>query len=414
MNHQPAAERAGRAPSRRQLLLGGAVAGWGAALALGTDALVGQQANAAAPSSAPPALPEPLNGESRVPFFGTHQAGVSVLPQARSTYLALDLRPDVDRAGLGRLMRLLTSDAARLTQGQAALADMEGELALAPANLTVTFGFGAGFVVRAHGLAPGWLAPLPAFTVDRLEPAWSEGDLLVEVAADEPVTVAHAVRMLLKDARAFATIRWQQHGFRHAHGSRPPGATMRNLFGQLDGTVNPGPGSPDFDELVWIRDGWLAGGTSLVVRRIAMNLETWDDLSRDGREQSVGRRLDTGAPLTGTAEHDEPDFEARDGIGFPVIAAESHMRRARSADLRERFYRRGYNYDDPPQGTETSHSGLIFTSYQADPLAQFVPVQRRLDELDILNQWTTPIGSAVFAIPPGCEKGGYIGETLLE
>lgn len=90
------------------------------------------------------------------------------------------------------------------------------------------------------------------------------------------------------------------------------------------------------------------------------------------------------------------------------------MRRARSADPRERFYRRGYNYDDPPQGTETSHSGLIFTSYQTDPLAQFVPVQRRLDELDILNQWTTPIGSAVFAIPPGCEQGGYIGETLLE
>ena len=38
---------------------------------------------------------------------------------------------------------------------------------------------------------------------------------------------------------------------------------------------------------------------------------------------------------------------------------------------------------------------------------------RALDELDLLNEWTTPIGSAVFAAPPGCAQGGFIGETLL-
>ena len=26
----------------------------------------------------------------------------------------------------------------------------------------------------------------------------------------------------------------------------------------------------------------------------------------------------------------------------------------------------------------------------------------------------TPIGSSVFAIPPGCDEGGYVGQTLLE
>jgi dye decolorizing peroxidase len=31
----------------------------------------------------------------------------------------------------------------------------------------------------------------------------------------------------------------------------------------------------------------------------------------------------------------------------------------------------------------------------------------------MLNQWTTPIGSAVFAIPPGCAKGGYVGQQLF-
>lgn len=399
-------------PSRRQLLVGGgAVAGWGAALALGVDAAV------AAPSPAPAAVPSQdtggLRGASTVPFHGPRQAGVTVVPQAHSTFVALDLADGVDRDALGRLMRLLTDDARRLTQGLPALADTEPELARRPARLTVTFGFGPGFVASAGGEAPGWLGPLPAFGVDRLEEGWSDGDLLLEIASDDPVTVAHAVRMLLKDTRAFATVRWLQQGFRDAYGSVPTGTTMRNLFGQIDGTVNLVPGSVDAEDLVWIRDGWLDRGTSVVVRRIAMNLETWDELDRPGREQSVGRRLDTGAPLTGTREHDEPDFAAVDAVGFPVIPEFSHIARARSADPRERFLRRGYNYDLPPRPGAISESGLIFVSFQADPVTQFVPVQRRLDELDLLNTWTTPIGSAVFAVPPGCQEGGFVGETLL-
>ena len=75
--------------------------------------------------------------------------------------------------------------------------------------------------------------------------------------------------------------------------------------------------------------------------------------------------------------------------------------------------RRGWNYDEAPTGSAISDSGLLFLSYQADVDRQFVPLQRRLDELDLLNEWTTPIGSAVFAIVPGCAPGGYLGETLL-
>ena len=189
---------------------------------------------------------------------------------------------------------------------------------------------------------------------------------------------------------------------------------MRNLFGQVDETVNPAPDSDDFTRVVWATSGWLANGTSMVVRRVSMNLDTWDELDRPAREQSVGRTLDTGAPLTGTREHDEPDFAAVTPIGFPVIPEFSHMRRARSDSAEERIFRRSYNYDDTPLPGQISNAGLIFASFQADVARQFIPIQRRLDELDLLNQWTTPIGSAVFAIPPGCAKGGYIGETLLE
>ncbi|MCI2265231.1 Dyp-type peroxidase [Sediminivirga luteola] len=395
---------------RRRQLLGGAAIGAGILGAgAGGFGLASRRRNGAAET-----MPEDAYGTAAVPFHGEHQAGILTTGQAQATLIALDLRPDTGREDLRRMMRLLSADAARLAQGEVPLADSEPELALVPARLTVTFGFGPGFVEAAGGAAPSWLAPLPAFGVDRLDPAYCDGDLLIEVAADDPVTVAHAVRMLLKDARAFTGLRWTQSGFRRARGTEPGGTTMRNLFGQIDGTVNPAPGSEDFDQLVWCREGWLAGGTSLVIRRIHMDLEGWDRLDRPGREQSVGRTLGNGAPLTGGNEHDEPDFEALNAQGFTVIPPFAHIRRARSENPRERIVRRSYNYDDPPSAGQISDSGMIFMSCQADVDRQFVPIQRRLDELDLLNQWTTPVGSAVFAVPPGCGADGYIGETLLE
>ena len=423
-----ARESAGGGFSRRQLLLGGAAAaGAGAATALGAEAA--WRASVAGVASGARALTAEAAsvtavGDAVVPFHGEHQAGIETPPQAHALFVALDLLPEVDASALRRLMRILSDDAARLARGEPALADSEPELALVPARLTVTFGFGPAFVARAVGAvgasasataAPNWLRPLPPFTIDRLQPAWSDGDLLIQLGADDPVTLAHAARMLLKDARSFGTVRWSQRGFRRAAGSEASGTTMRNLFGQLDGTVNPAPGSADFAEVVWVSDGprWLQGGTGMVLRRVAMDLDGWDRIDRPGREFAVGRRLDTGAPLTGEAEHDEPDFGAVSKLGFPVISEVSHLRRSRSDDPRERIFRRGYNYDDAPVGASVSDAGLLFASYQADVDRQFVPIQRRLDEADLLNQWTTPIGSAVFAIPPGCDAGGYVGETLV-
>ena len=397
--------------SRRSLI--GAAAGVGV---LGAGAAIGisQAVRGSTPTPAPSHAEAPdALGASTVPFYGTHQAGVVTAPQAHSTLLALNLRDGVGRADVRRLMRILTDDAARMTQGSTALADMEAELNGLPANLTVTFGFGPGLVQAVGGAAPSWLAPLPAFGIDRLQPEWSGGDLAIRVASDDPLTVAHTCRMLMKDARSFATPHWSQPGFRRAAGSTQSGVSMRNLFGQVDGTVNPADDA-QFDELVWSQEGWLNAGTSMVVRRIAMNLDAWDRLDRSGREQSIGRTLSNGAPLTGVHETDEPDFAATAASGFPVIADFAHIRRARGDGSAPQILRQPYNYENGPNSAGISDAGLVFVSYQADPDAQFVPMQRRLDQLDLLNQWTTPIGSAVFAIPPGCAEGGYIGETLLE
>ena len=394
----------GLRPNRRQFLLGGAAAAAGVAIGVGADrgVLAWQESR------------EEPHGLETVPFHGPHQAGIDTASQAHGTLLAFDLRPETDREALGRMMRLLTDDAARLTQGVPALADAEPELALSPARLTVTFGFGAELVRRAEGEAPAWLGPLPSFRIDQLRDEFSHGDFFVQIAGDEPTSVAHAVRMIVKDTRRFAAPRWQQRGFTHAHGTNRPGTTGRNLFGQIDGTGNTVPGTDDFDRVVWSQDGWLTGGTSVVVRRIAMDLDTWDEVGRRDRELSIGRRLDNGAPLTGESEFDALDLDALDGNGREVIPAYAHARRARSDNPNERIYRRPFNYDDPPEAGSDENSGQLFMSFQADVEEQFVPLQRRLEQLDILNLWTTPIGSAVFAIPPGCEPGGFIGETLLD
>lgn len=379
----------------RRALLGSALAGAGL-VGVGFRSLAG------------PGPDVHLHGEDTLPVHGPHQPGVTAPMVAHERLYAFNLKRETDREALERLFRILTADIESLTQGEGPIADTEPELAEVPARLSITVGFGPELVNRVAPQArPEWLDALPPFTRDELDPAFSGGDLLLIIASDDPTTIAHAARMLTKTVRTFADPHWRQDGFRRARGSEPDGRTMRNLMGQVDGTINPHPEDDDFAGLVWLQDGWLDGGTAVVIRRIRMEMDTWDQVDRIGREATIGRDLAVGAPLTGTNEFDEPDLDAKDSLGFHIIPDFAHIRRARSDDPHERIYRRAINYDD---GDE---QGLLFVCYQRDPLKQFVPIQQRLDELDLLNEWVTHVGSAVFAIPPGWQPGGMLGETLL-
>jgi len=385
--------------SRRHLLTGAAAAGLGAAAGAGLVA-------AGADNAEPAAAVEPLTtGTATVPFHGPRQAGIAEDPPAHAAFVAFTLPAGTDRRALARMMRLLTDDARRLTQGVPALGDTDATLAPLPSRLTVTFGLGPG-LYRAAGLkAP--VADLPTFRIDRLERRWSGGDLLLQICADDPLTVAHTQRMLIKDARPFAAVRWVQQGFRRSPGVQAPEHTQRNVMGQLDGTANPR--GAEIDPAVWNADG----STTLVVRRVRAEIETWDILSVADKENAVGRRLDSGAPLSGTQEHDEPDFTKLDASGLPAMPDFSHVTRAHVTDPALKILRRPYNYDGVPDATGRPDSGLIFASYQKDIARQFVPIQQRLAEKDLLNEWITPIGSAVFAVPPGCAQDGWIDEQVL-
>ncbi len=76
--------------------------------------------------------------------------------------------------------------------------------------------------------------------------------------------------------------------------------------------------------------------------------------------------------------------------------------------------RRGYSFTDgvDPR-TAQLDAGLFFLAYQRDPRAQFVTVQKRLATGDALNEYIQHTSSAVFAVPPGVQPGGWIGETLF-
>lgn len=409
--------------SRRAVVAGALGAGAGVAATLGAMAVKDRQEQASAQEPAPPLT------QQKIPFYGKRQAGIETPAPAFAQFMAIDLSPRIDRQGLKSLLRILTDDAARLVDGQAPIVDQEPELASTAASMTITFGFGEKIFELAGAEKPQWLKPLPAFEkIDRLEERWNDGDLLLQVCCDDKMALAHAQRMLLKTIRSFGKVRWVQEGFRHSYGSLKTGQTMRNLFGQVDGTVNPTTEEGSMEDFVWGQyeglEAWEEGGTSLVLRRIHMNLDTWDEADRPAREDAIGRKLSNGAPLTGEKEHDITDLSATNELGFEVIAPYAHIRRASPQKPEERILRRGYNYDLPVQDTlgfsthgevagGVSQSGLIFASYQADPVKQFLPIQQRLAELDMLNTWTVPIGSAVFALPGGCEPGGFIGEKVF-
>lgn len=393
-------------PPRRRDVLAAGTAG------LAAGALTGCTGgrSAGSPSTSKPASAEPVSLQRTTRTFrGEHQAGIVDAPQQFCSIVALDLLPGQQVSALKRLMTLWTDDIEHLMAGRGAVIDFEPEMTADAASLTVTVGIGPGVFALPGVKAPrpAWLAPLPAFGIDRLDDAWCGGDLLLQICADSAVTVSHARWVLTKEARSIARVRWVQNGFRPPTPSAD--GSMRNLFGQVDGIVQPPEAS------AWIGDdapAWLRGGSTFVLRRIAMNLDTWEEADQTTRSTALGRRQSDGAPLTGSKPTDRPDLSARDSLGLPVIDTFSHVRRAMPTHAGEQFVRRPYSYDDPPAKGQLSNAGLLFVAYQASIEKQYLPVQQRLAKADLLNTWTTPIGSAVFAIPRGAREGEVLAQDL--
>jgi deferrochelatase/peroxidase EfeB len=60
-------------------------------------------------------------------------------------------------------------------------------------------------------------------------------------------------------------------------------------------------------------------------------------------------------------------------------------------------------------------AGLFFCAYQRNPRLAFIPMFRRLAEMDSLSRFTTHTGSAIAAIPrAAARRGQWIGQQLFE
>jgi deferrochelatase/peroxidase EfeB len=212
---------------------------------------------------------------------------------------------------------------------------------------------------------------------------------------------------------------WMELGFGRTSTTSTAQATPRNLLGFKDGTRNLRSEQTDLiDQNVWVGQEtdqeWLRGGSYLVARKIRIFVENWDRDYLQDQENVIGRAKVSGAPLSGGAEFSTPDFARAGGDGQPAIPADAHIRLA-SPEHNGGIHilRRGYSFTD---GVDESlgelEAGLFFVCFQRDPEKQFVPIQQRLGSIDALNEYIKHVGSALFAVPPGAQPGGYVGEGL--
>ena len=413
--------------TRSGALLGaGALGGVGAIARSAADA---QGADAGMPSAAEEWKVSQAQLAQGEPFEGAHQAGILTPTPAQATFVALDsIAPD--RTTLQDALLALSHRARELTiGGPVPLLPIDEAPAdsgtLGPVNtadgLTVTIGFGASLFDGRYGLAserPRELIKMPTFSVDELDPAQTHGDLLLQICAHQRDTVTHTLRELLRTVRGSLQLRWNIDGFSGAARGPSPHNSPRNLFAFRDGTANP----PTTDaalmnKLVWAgssEPAWAGGGTYQVLRVIRMHVEFWDRVGLTEQQNMIGRNRDSGAPLGGTDEFEDPRYDL-DPKG-ERIPLDAHIRTANPRTPTtedQRILRRGFNYTRGFDNAGALDQGLIFCAFNQSPTRQFAAIQTRLANEPMID-YISPVGGGYFFVPPGA-KGVYdwVGSGLF-
>src|SRR5699024_9396361 len=255
------------------------------------------------------------------------QAGIETPRQHYVYYMTFDLT-STNRRDLQVLLARWSASIAQMMQGRpmgqveperpyAIGADTGEALNIGPSTLTVTVGLGPNVFTGTYGLAdrkPPKLRELKAMPSDNFDPDYTGGDLSLQACADDPQVAYHAVRDLARLAKetSVAATRWTMHGFfRNTSGRKK--ITPRTLIGLRDGTRN-NKTPEQFEKFGWLKNGpsHQHNGTYQVVRKVKMEIETWDTNFVADQMRIFGRHKVSGAPLTGQYEYDTPDFTARD------------------------------------------------------------------------------------------------------
>ncbi|GCD97217.1 putative peroxidase [Embleya hyalina] len=394
-------------PENRQAQARPATSGLGRRALLATGAALAAAVGAAAePKASRPQRRDPASGAppaAAIPFHGPRQAGLTG-PQLPATHiLSFDVPPTTAGADRETLRDILTALTHTLSTAAAGTLPDPRLHTGEPTRLACVVGVGPALAARLALNVPAELADLPAFPGDRLDPARSNGDVLLQLCAADRWTLTIVAELATAAARSAGAVpRWTQSGFLP---HTPPGITPRNLFGLKDGTANPDDATAG--RWVWGPPGAHEHGTTLVFRRIHMDVAGFAAVPQDHQGRMIGRRATDGVPLTGTAEHDDPDIYAKHPDGSYVIPVTAHVRlTSPRLDAGARMLRRSYNYDDGP-----TDRGLLFCAYMRDQ-SLFTRVQTRLAARDALNPFLEHRSSAVAYILPGALQGTPLGNAL--
>ena len=418
----------GKGTSRRAMFTG---AGLGAALA-GLAGVAGGRAWEASQRPEEAIL-------TTYPFRGDHQAGITTPAQDNMFTAAFDVSA-TDVEELKTLLSEWAVAAEQMTAGELIGGQPSSNKQLPPKDtgeawgykpngLTITFGVGKGLFVDADGKDRFGLAAkmpailkegMPSFSGDQLHAAQSDGDLLIQACSNDAQVCVHAIRNLTRIAFGTATLRWSQVGYGRTSSTSVDQETPRNLFGFKDGTNNIKAEDPadQLNEHLWVQPGddaaasWMAGGTYYVARRIRMLAEVWDRLRLIEQEQTMGRDKRYGAPLSianptkSSEEFTAVDYKAKDDKGETLVPADAHIAVVSPEQNQgRRMLRRGYNYTDGSDSLGQLQTGLFFIAFVRDPRTNFYPILDRMTKSDALQEYLKHEASALFAIPPGIEKG---------
>jgi len=426
-----AASGADARPDRPRLSRRGLFAGAAGGLAVGglAGAAIASGVRTEAGTAAAPADKDIVDLTQSHPFYtGDHQAGIATPPQRYAVFMTFSMMAGTTTTDLQVLLARWSAAIAQLTVGQPigaiqpprtdAVGQDTGEASgLDPASLTVTVGLGPGVFDKRFGLTaqkPALLADLPELPSDNFVKGQTGGDLSLQACADDPQVAYHAIRNLARMARGVANTRWTVMGFGRASAGKGQ-ITPRNLLGFKDGTRNIKEAA-DFTDHVWIGDNdvaWMRGGCYQVARKIQMDIEIWDADRVSDQQQVIGRTKGVGAPLSGTAEFDTPNFTAKDAGGDYKIPLKSHIAlAAHENNGGVKILRRSYNYTDGISQFGQLDAGLLFIAYMDTPQS-FIRLQQKLGSSDLLNEYIGHIGSGIFAIPPAPSQGHYLGEALF-
>jgi deferrochelatase/peroxidase EfeB len=366
-----------------------------------------------------------------VPFDAPHQSGILTPAPAQASFAALDaIAPD--RQTLAEALQQLSVRARQLSQGGAyprlELDDPPADSGVlgpinAPDALTVTIAFGGSLFDGRYGLSarrPRRLTEMPNFPNDDLDPSRSNGDLLIQICAGQRDTVVHTLRELVRSVRGSFQERWAIDGFSSARRGPSPHSSPRNLFAFRDGTANPDVGDTALmDRLLWIQanagePAWATGGTYQVMRTIRMHVEFWDRVGLAEQEEMIGRHRETGAPLGGTEEFQDPRYDLDpQGRRIPLTAhiRVANPRTPQTAD--QRILRRGFNYHRGFDSAGQLDQGLLFVAFNQDIKRQFATIQKRLSEEPMVD-YINPIGGGYFFAPAGSRgPTDWVGSGLF-